>query len=116
MNTLRLVEIRSYKLKPGTGATFHSLVSEQSVPLLRAARMDDVAFGQSLHDSDDYYLVRSYDSLEHLQASQESFYASAAWRQGPREAILALIEADANATLWLPADAVEAVRRSHDRS
>ncbi len=40
MHTLRLVEIRSYKLKPGTGATFHSLVSEQSVPLLRAARMD----------------------------------------------------------------------------
>lgn len=115
MNSLRLVEIRSYRLKVGTGATFHSLVSEQSVPLLRTARMDVVAFGQSIHDPDDYFLIRAYDSLEHLQASQESFYASAAWRLGPREAIIALIEGDANVTLWLPAEAIEAMRRSHNR-
>lgn len=77
--------------------------------------MDVVTYGQSLHDPDDYYLIRSYESLEHLRASQEAFYASAAWRQGPREAIIALIDNDANATMWLTSEAVESMRPSQRR-
>lgn len=110
MDSQRLVEIRSYELKPGTQATFHALVSERSVPLLRAAQMDVVAFGPCVHDANGYVLIRAYDSVEHLQTSQDAFYASDAWRQGPREAIVACIERDANATLWLAASAVEAIR------
>ena len=37
-------------------------------------------------------LIRRYPSLEELQRSQDAFYGSDEWRQGPREAILALIE------------------------
>lgn len=110
MNTQRLVEIRTYKLKPGSGAAFHALVSGQSVPLLRVAQMDVVAYGQALHDVDDYYLIRSYANLQDLTSSQEEFYASAAWRQGPREAVITLIVSDANATMWLSTEAVEAIR------
>ena len=112
MSVGRVVEFCSYKLRPGSGAAFHSLVSERSVPLLRAAHMDVVAFGPSLHDPDSYYLVRSYESMEHLQSSQDAFYASAAWRQGPREAIVALIENDADAVMWLTGEAIDALRRS----
>ncbi|MFO0243962.1 MAG: NIPSNAP family protein [Betaproteobacteria bacterium] len=97
-----MIEIRSYKLKPGTGAMFHSLVSETSIPLMQAAGMIVVAYGQSLHDPDHQDLMRAYDSLEQLQASQEVFYSSSAWRMGPREQIIALIESDSNTTLWLP--------------
>ena len=56
MSAARVIEIRSYKLKPGTGAMFHSLVSETSIPLMQAAGMIVVAYGQSLHDPDHYYL------------------------------------------------------------
>lgn len=112
MNTSRVVEIRSYKLKPGTGPAFHALVSSQSVPLLMAANMDVVAHGQSLHDPDAYFLIRSYADMAHLQASQASFYASSAWRQGPRTAIIELIETDSNAVMWLTCEAIEALRRS----
>lgn len=106
----RLVEIRSYTLRPGSGPAFHALVAEQSAPLLRAWGMDVVAHGPSLHDPDAYYLVRAYRDLEHLRASQAEFYASDAWRKGPRQAIVDLITSDANAVLWLPAEAVEAMR------
>jgi hypothetical protein len=109
----RLVEIRSYKLKPGSGAEFHGIVANRSVPLLVQSGMDVVAFGQSEHDPDAYYLIRAYASLEQLRSSQDAFYASPAWRQGPREAIVALIEEDANAVLWLSSEAVDAIRRSH---
>ena len=111
MSRRRLVEIRSYKLKAGSGARFHDLASNQSIPLLHG-RMDVVAYGPSLHEPDVYYLIRSYESLEDLRSSQEAFYGSAAWRQGPREAIIELIESDATVVFWLSAEAVEAMRRS----
>lgn len=107
----RVVEIRTYKLKPGTGAEFHRLVGQQSVPLHAAAGMDVVAYGRSLHDPDAYYLIRAYDSLAHLEASQREFYASPAWRQGPREAIIALIESDAHAAMPWPEEAIRSLRQ-----
>ena len=86
-----IVEIRSYQLKPGTGKNFHQLMYEQSLPLLEAAGVS-VAFAQpSLHSLDHYILIRRYENLAHRQSSQDAFYASAAWRQGPREAVLACI-------------------------
>jgi len=112
MNTMRVVEIRSYKLKPNGSGVFHTLVAEQIVPLHRAAGIDVVAYGTSLHDADAYFLIRAYDSMEHLQRSQDAFYASPAWRKGPREAIIALIESDANDVLWLSAQAIEGMRGS----
>lgn len=110
MNAHRLVEFRSYRLKPGTGQRFHALVSEESVPLHAAVQMDVVGYGSSAHDVDVYMLIRSYDSLEHLRSSQQAFYASEGWRKGPREAIVALIESDHDVLMWLPSEAVDALR------
>lgn len=110
--TMRLVEIRSYQLKRGSGARFHQLVVTQSIPLLRAANMEVVAFGQSLHDADTYFLMRAYDSLEHRLASQDAFYASDAWKKGPRQSIVELIKSDWNVLLWLSPRAVDALRES----
>src|SRR5688500_15030351 len=38
------------------------------------------------------YLVRAYSSVEDRQRRQDEFYGSAEWRDGPRQAILDLIE------------------------
>jgi hypothetical protein len=108
----RLVELRSYKLKPGSGTRFHDLVSHESVPLLRQWGVEVVAFGQSAHDSDSYFLIRAYDSLDHRQTSQAAFYGSDAWRKGPRESIIELIESDLDGVLWLTQEAVEAIRQT----
>lgn len=51
-----------------------------------------VAYGPSADDDDVYHLVRAYPSLEELRSSQDAFYGSDEWRQGPREAIVSLIE------------------------
>jgi hypothetical protein len=86
------VEIRSYNLKPGTRAELHDLFMQQALPMLKRWNVDVVAFGPSPHDEDSYYLIRRYDSLAHREQSQDTFYGSDEWKQGPREAILALIE------------------------
>jgi NIPSNAP len=108
----RLVEIRSYKLKPGSGPRFRDLVTRESLPLLRQCRMEVVAFGPSAHDPDSYFLMRAYDDLDHRRTSQAEFYASDAWRKGPRDSIVELIESDLDVVVWLAHEAVEAIRQS----
>jgi hypothetical protein len=88
----RLLEIRSYNLKPGTRAAFHQLMVEQSLPMLKRWHVDVVAFGSSPHDDDSYYLIRAFASLEDRARSEDAFYGSDEWRKGPREAVLALID------------------------
>jgi hypothetical protein len=107
-----LVEIRSYKLKPGSGSRFHDCVTHESLPLLRQCGMEVVAFGPSMHDPDSYFLMRAYDGLDHRRTSQAAFYASDAWRKGPRESIVELIESDLDVVVWLTHEAVEAIRQS----
>src|SRR5215813_6129956 len=106
---MRFLEIRSYNLKPGTRDAFHRLVVEQSWPMLKRWHVDVVVFVPSLHDADSYVLMRAYDSLEQRQKSQDDFYGSAEWRQGPREAIVALIESDASVVLELDERTIDAL-------
>lgn len=109
----RLIEIRSYKLKPGALAEFHEAVATGAVPMLRECGMQVVAFGASPHEPDAYFLVRAYDDLAHLNAQQDAFYGSEAWRQGPREALLSRIDSFLNTVLWLSPEAIEDLRRSN---
>lgn len=88
----RIIEIRSYNLKPGTRDDYHRLVTEQAMPMLTRWKMDVVDYGPSPHDQNTYYLIRSFADLKDLERQEDAFYGSAEWKQGPREAILALIE------------------------
>jgi hypothetical protein len=110
----RTVEIRSYKLKPNAGPAFEQLFRERAEPMVRAYGMDVVAFGKSAHDENAYFLIRAFDSLEHLTTSEDAFYGSAAWRNGPREAVLSHIESYQDTVLTLSAEAVEQLRRDLD--
>ena len=106
-----MVEIRSYNLKPGRRDEFHRLVLDASLPMLKRWDVDVVAFGPSPHDNDSYYLIRAYDSLEHRRASQDAFYGSAEWKQGPRERILALIDSDTSVVIEMDSETVDSFRR-----
>ena len=98
-----VVEIRSYNLKPGTRDDFHRLFLERALPMLKRWKVDVVAYGPSLHDKDSYYLMRAFPSVEDRQKSEDAFYDSDEWKQGPRQAILAAI--DSYTTVVINADA-----------
>jgi NIPSNAP len=89
-----VLEIRTYRLLPGTGARFHRAVLEKSLPMLERWGVEVVAYGPSVDDADLYYLVRAYASLDDLRESQDAFYGSDEWRLGPREEIVSMIESD----------------------
>jgi len=107
---VEVVEIRSYRLEPGSGEAFHRLVMEESIPMLERWGVDVIAVGPSLDDDDLYFLIRGYASLDELRRSQDAFYGSAEWRDGPREAILSLIES--HMSVVIPADALRNGRSS----
>lgn len=105
------LEIRSYALRPGTRDKFHGLFMEEAMPLLKRWNVDVVTYGPSLHDETSYYLMRRYDSLAHREESENAFYGSDEWRQGPREAILALIQNYTEIVLELDEVTVQELRK-----
>ena len=107
----RLVEIRSYALKPGRARGFQHTFVTQALPLLDEAGIDVVAFGPSIRDADAWMLVRAFDDLADLAAREDAFYGSDAWRGGPREAIVDAIDRYLDTLLWMTPDAIDDLRR-----
>ncbi|WP_261168811.1 NIPSNAP family protein [Serratia ficaria] len=87
----RVIEVLQYTLKPGSGAAFHDIMKNQSVPLHQKSGVNILRFGNSLHDPDSYYLVRSFLNSSEMESQLAQFYADACWREGPRGAIINMI-------------------------
>jgi len=109
----RLVEIRAYRLRPGTRADFHAAVTERALPMVRAFGMDVITHGPVPNDDNGYFLVRSFASLAELKAQEDEFYGSAPWRDGPREALVSRIETYVDTLLWLSPAAVADLREGN---
>ena len=69
-----------------------------------------MSFGNSLHDPDCYYLIRTFDSAESMAAVLDTFYANADWRNGPRQDIIGNIETASKTVMNLPPESVEGLR------
>ena len=54
--------------------------------------------------------MRRFDSLAQREASENAFYGSDEWNQGPREAILALIESYTEVVLALDESTLDGLR------
>lgn len=109
----QIIEIRTYALKTGTSEQFDQLMREQSVPMLGAAGTDVVAARSSLHSPDTYLLIRSYPGQVQRSRSQEQFYGSAAWTNGPRDAIMACIDFYTTVVLEADQSTIDGLRHSH---
>lgn len=105
-----IVEIRSYQLKAGTRVRFEELFAEEALPMLRRWQVDVVASGRSLHNETSCFLIRGYADLEERQRSQDAFYGSDEWRQGPRDAILACLETYTDVVLPVDEATLQALR------
>lgn len=91
-----LLEIRTYRLRPGTMDEFVQVMRDECVPLLQRFGIKVVDCGASLVAEDGHeeaYLIRLFDSLAEHRDQEQRFYGSDSWRAGPREAIVSKIEA-----------------------
>jgi hypothetical protein len=86
-----ITEIRIYKLKENAGLEFNEVFTKQSLPMLKRWNVDVVDYGFSLIDKDSFYLIRNYENLEHRKESQDAFYGSDEWINGPEKNIMKCI-------------------------
>jgi ketosteroid isomerase-like protein len=112
----RWVEIRSYNLKPGTRDRFHQLFLKEALPMLRRWKVDVVAYGPSLHDKDSYFLMRAFDGIDQRQKAEDAFYGSAEWIKGPRERVLADIDAYTTIVVHLDEVTLQGLRKTGGRA
>lgn len=92
---MAIIEIRTYRLVPGTRDDFLRVMREVALPLLGAHGISVVRFGPSLVDEEGHeeaYLVRRFASVEERAALEDAFYGSDAWHKGPREDVVSRIE------------------------
>jgi hypothetical protein len=111
-----VLEIRAYNLHPGMEEPFQTLFETEALPMLRRWQVDVVAYGQSLHDRSSFYLMRAYDDLAQREHSQDAFYGSDEWRQGPRAGLLACIENYTSTVLEVDDVIVAGLRKSNGQS
>jgi hypothetical protein len=52
-----VLEIRTYRLKPGSRDRFHTIFRDETLPLPRGHGVDVIGAGPSLADADHYVLV-----------------------------------------------------------
>lgn len=106
----RVVEIILYQLKPGAGQKFHQIMAKVSVPLHQNAGLEILAYGHSLHCENDYFLIRVFDCLEQMTVSQNNFYQSDEWQNGPRSEIVDSIKSSAKSVLLVNEFAINALK------
>jgi hypothetical protein len=108
----RVVEIRSYNLKPGTRDRFQQTFLTEALPMLKRWKVDVISYGPSRHDQDSWFLMRAFDSVDQRQKDEDAFYDSDEWKQGPRERILADIVSYTTIVLPVDAQTLDGLRRT----
>ena len=112
---MRIIEIRTYRLLPGTRDEYDRLFREEALPLLHRFEVDVVGAGPSLDDPNGYVLMRAFDDLADRERREVRFYSSPEWRDGPRAAVIEKIEVYTDAVLEVDDATVDGLRRSFDR-
>ena len=95
----QVIEILTLDIKPGRREEFHRLYVSEALPLLQKWDFQVLTHGPSRHDANSYYIVRLFNSLEDRQLSEDAYYKSDDWKNGPRRAILELVDHFAYAVL-----------------
>lgn len=108
----KVVEIRSYNLKPGTRDRFHQLFLTEALPMLHRWKVDVIAYGPSLHDKDSYFLMRGFDGVGVRQEAEDAFYGSEEWIKGPRERVLADIDSYTTIVIRLDEATTQGLRKA----
>jgi NIPSNAP len=87
-----VLEFRTFKLLSGTAERFDRLANDEATPRQEQLGIEVVAAFASLQDGEHYIVIRRFASEAERARQETLFYGSDAWANGPRDAVLALIE------------------------
>jgi len=75
-----IVEVRSYRIKPGHRDEFIQLFESRAVPALRKYGMKIVGPLLDVENPNKFVFLRSFPSLEERDRMKDAFYGSELWK------------------------------------
>lgn len=87
-----VLELRLYRLRPGTRERFHEIFVTGALPMLARFGVTVVDYGPSMLDDTGYFLVRAFPSAEARAEALERFYGSEEWLSTYDAEVMSMIE------------------------
>ena len=75
-----IVEVRSYRIKPGRRDDFIKLFESRAIPALREYGMKVVGPMLDVENPNKFVFLRSFPSLEERDRMKDAFYGGELWR------------------------------------
>ena len=87
-----LIELRTYKTRPGQREAFIKVFEEKARPAQEEAGIQILGQFRSLEDENVFIWLRGFPNEEERQARLDAFYGSDYWRNSLRDEIVSLLE------------------------
>lgn len=87
-----LLEMRLFKVRPGTREEFHRISHEGTVPLMRSLGITVLAYGPATNNDDQWYLLRTFSSEEQRRQQAVELYAHETWERDFDTPVMGMIE------------------------
>ena len=87
-----IVEVRSYRIKPGHRDEFIQLFESRAVPALRKYGMKIVGPLLDVENPNKFVFLRSFPSLEERDGMKNAFYGSELWKNELEKIAMPLLD------------------------
>jgi hypothetical protein len=87
-----IVEMRTYKLKPGKRAAFLEVFHTRSVPAHAEIGMKILGPFLSIEDPDTFFFMRGFPDLASREPMKAKFYEGALWKSELENLLMPMIE------------------------
>ena len=87
-----IVEVRSYRIKPGRREEFINFFETRAVPALRSYGMTILGPLLDLENPNKFVWLRSFPSLEDRERMRDAFYGSELWKNELEEIAMPMLE------------------------
>jgi hypothetical protein len=87
-----IVEVRSYRIKPGRRAEFIEFFETRAVPALRSQGMKILGPLLDLENPNKFVWLRSFPSLEEREQMRNAFYEGELWKNELEAIAMPLLE------------------------
>jgi len=87
-----IIEMRTYKLKPGKRAEFLEIFRTKSVPAHHEIGMKILGPFLSLEDPDTFFFMRGFPDLQSREPMKAKFYEGELWKSELENKLMPMIE------------------------
>jgi len=87
-----IIEMRTYKTKPGQREAFLALFRAKSMPAHREIGMKIIGPFPSLEDADTFFFMRGFPDLASREPMRDRFYQGELWKRELEHTLLPMLE------------------------